>query len=139
MTLVHKRLTEGGEGSNLHHVIYEWLLTTFDNLSMYRNHILDNLRKLLTSFLELVLNQSCLFLERVFYVFYVCYTKKILHMNLGFSFSNACTITNSQIVSAVVYFDQHLGAPHSKRWSKWPFSAFLLVFSWKKQEICSKF
>ena len=26
---------------------------------------------------------------------------------------------------AVVYFDQHLGAAHSKRWSKWPFSAFL--------------
>ena len=39
----------------------------------------------------------------------------------------------------VVYFDQHLGAAHSKRWSKSSFSAFLLQKTWNKQEFCSKF
>ena len=39
---------------------------------------------------------------------------------------------------SVVYFDQHLGAAHSKRWSKKSFSAFFVLKSLKKQEICSK-
>ena len=39
----------------------------------------------------------------------------------------------------VVYFDQHLGATHSKCWSKKSFSAFLPQKPLKKQEICSKF
>ena len=38
----------------------------------------------------------------------------------------------------VVYFDQRLGAAHSKRWSKSSFSAFLLQKTSKKQEFCSK-
>ena len=40
---------------------------------------------------------------------------------------------------SVVYFDQRLGAAHSKRWSKSSFSAFLLQKYLKKQEFCSKF
>ena len=39
----------------------------------------------------------------------------------------------------VVYFDQRLGAAHSKRWSKSSFSAFWLQKTLKKQEFCSKF
>ena len=39
----------------------------------------------------------------------------------------------------VVYLDQLLGAAHSKRSSKWPFSAFFVQKNQKKQEICSKF
>ena len=33
----------------------------------------------------------------------------------------------------VVYFDQHLGAAHSKRWSKSSFLTFLLQKTLKKQ------
>ena len=39
-----------------------------------------------------------------------------------------------QLHSSVVYFDQHLGAAHSKHWSKYAFVTFLLKIAKKMQK-----
>ena len=51
---------------------------------------------------------------------------------------NIIEVLDNLSTSSVVYFDQRLGAAHSKRWSKKSFSAFLVLIALKKQEICSK-
>ena len=44
----------------------------------------------------------------------------------------------NELCSIVVYFNQRMGAAHSKHWSKYAYKMFFCAKSWKKEEKARK-